>query len=700
MEDFMLQLINMSVQAAIAVGVVLVVRLLFARLGVSRKYVGLLWLIPYVCMVCPWKLNSPIGIWESNPEGYQVERARQAVVYIQNVVVPLVDSTSPTADADVSSLTDSVSSSIAADGMAQGIEGASRLVSSLGAANIVQGFWTVCGGIWVAGILVILSYSVFSYVRLKKRLLCCVPVEKGIYFADGIDVPFVFGLFRTEIYFPSGMEDKYLQYVTEHERTHIRRRDPIKKFVAFCVTCIHWFNPFAWLAFSFFGRDMEMACDEETIEKIGTHRRRDYANALLALSIGRGILPRAPLAFGEGDTENRIKNILGYKKTVWISATVAVLIVIVLAVCFFTTRSGEGNQDNSSLTPSSALEDRQYAHGGEQNGETEISDSEQNFNAGGQNSSAGFGQGEKIEITPPQLNGETVSGADGPLLDYADERFVVFHDYYGLFVYDMEMQCMTGALDLKAIGCQYTQGDNYCEVSVEEGGSRVYLHPLSEKDMYVFDVQDSVLTKREYSLDGVRIFRTLKQTGDCVNPNMTVLRSYQCATLRNDNAEDNHYLYLYLESGSGMAIDLCYVISTTSEERERRYFFADYDMSVNNGSNKDMNNSTNNITTENIDTGASTDIREDIIDVNEISALGGVIEFAGEMTYSEFKELNWTSDVDNSLAEDERLYVVKIYYPDGFMHNKAGMIENCEAIGLYRADGGEYLGGSFVGRIQ
>ena len=88
-------------------------------------------------------------------------------------------------------------------------------------------------------------------------------------------------------------------------------------------------------------------------------------------------------------------------------------------------------------------------------------------------------------------------------------------------------------------------------------------------------------------------------------------------------------------------------------------------------------------------------VRQDIINVNEINEQGGIIEFAGDMTYKEFIDLNWVSDIDNSLNEDTGVYVVKIFYPNGFEHHKAGKIEHCEAIGIYRTDDGEYLGGSF-----
>lgn len=92
-------------------------------------------------------------------------------------------------------------------------------------------------------------------------------------------------------------------------------------------------------------------------------------------------------------------------------------------------------------------------------------------------------------------------------------------------------------------------------------------------------------------------------------------------------------------------------------------------------------------------------VREDIINVNEINEQGGIIEFAGDMTYKEFIDLDWVSDIDNSLDEDTSVYIVKIYYLNGFEHHKVGKIENCEAIGVYRTDDGEYLGGSFRERV-
>lgn len=113
---------------------------------------------------------------------------------------------------------------------------------------------------------------------------------------------------------------------------------------------------------------------------------------------------------------------------------------------------------------------------------------------------------EEIDVTIPTIDLDMNLGADGPMLDYADGNIIIFHDYFGLFVYDLNIQKFVRAVDLEAIGCNYTQGDNYCEVSVSADGTSVYLHPISEKDMYVFQVPTGKLYKTTYDLTGITLF--------------------------------------------------------------------------------------------------------------------------------------------------------------------------------------------------
>ena len=87
---------------------------------------------------------------------------------------------------------------------------------------------------------------------------------------------------------------------------------------------------------------MEMACDEETLQKLGMEEKKSYANTLLTLSAQNGLKKRrifvAPLSFDEGNTKGRIKNIMKYRKTASVLSMLAVIMVIAFAVVCLTQK--------------------------------------------------------------------------------------------------------------------------------------------------------------------------------------------------------------------------------------------------------------------------------------------------------------------------------------------------------------------------
>ncbi len=100
--------------------------------------------------------------------------------------------------------------------------------------------------------------------------------------------------------------------------------------------------------------------------------------------------------------------------------------------------------------------------------------------------------------TEPNLVAGQNIGADMADLDYASGDTVIFHGYFGLFVYDLKSQKIIRSLDLVPIGCNYTQGDDFCEVTVSADGSTVQLHPVSSKRMYVYTVSANTLAETAY----------------------------------------------------------------------------------------------------------------------------------------------------------------------------------------------------------
>ena len=187
---------------------------------------------------------------------------------------------------------------------------------------------------WLTGMALLLLYSVVSLLRLRRRLVGAVRLEDNIYLADYIPSPFVMGLFRPKIYLPSTLTETERGYILRHEQYHLRRRDHVVKLLSFLALCVHWFNPLVWAAFILAGKDMEMSCDEAVVRELGEDIRADYSASLLSLATGRRIVAGMPLAFGEGDTGGRIRNLLNWKRPQpWIIAVCAVVCVGLIALC-------------------------------------------------------------------------------------------------------------------------------------------------------------------------------------------------------------------------------------------------------------------------------------------------------------------------------------------------------------------------------
>lgn len=523
MEQFLIRLANMSVQAGIVVCVVLVARVLLTAIKAPKRYSYLLWFIPFLRMAVPVRLESVFSLLprKSAPFGASVIRETvSAVPDAANSTVSDVGAVISAAGADSASHAKAAAISAAAAGMTAGNAGSGISLTFL-----------LCA-VWIAGIAALLLYGVFSCWKLKKKLSCSVHTNDNVYFADHIDAPFVLGFVRPRIYLPSDLDENEMFYVLKHERAHIRRWDPLIKIAAFLIVCIHWFNPLAWAAFYYFGKDMEMSCDETVLRELGEASRGAYAQVLLDLSTGKQRLnggqckfPAVPLAFGEGNTKDRIVNIMKYKKPLFFTACIAVVLIVILAVGFLTDPKSDSGLADVGKDETESTEEVEPVYGA-------------------------------VPVKEPLIEDIGLTSGD-VILDYADTSTVIFHGPFGLFVYSIEEGRMLRSLDLRSIGCEKTEGTNACEVSVSTDGSTVYL--LKQNfSTYVYSVEEHTLELTSYTYDdlynqGVDLFEGLLKTRLCVQPDHTVLQSADCVRVE-DRGE---IYYIYMQSGSGMLADLC-----------------------------------------------------------------------------------------------------------------------------------------------
>lgn len=334
LDELFLQILDMSKVASVVIVAVMLARLLLKKAPKWISYA--LWAVVLMRLVCPISVSSSVSIvpeMGSVSEGYTLadepisvfgagEAAYRAVGDALNggLGTQYIRTTEKTED------------------------GMTRYVTT-----DWWSVWLLVGQyVWVAGVIAMALYSAISYAKLRRGLRVCAPLRENIFIADDIRSPFVIGLVKAKIYLPCGLGEQEQEYIILHEQHHIRRFDHIMKALAFFVLTLHWFNPLVWAAFVLACRDMEMSCDEAVIGKLGAEIRADYSASLLTLATGRRIIAGVPLAFGEGDTRGRIKNLANWKKPALWGVVAALVACAVLAVCLLTD-SPEDDVGNETM---------------------------------------------------------------------------------------------------------------------------------------------------------------------------------------------------------------------------------------------------------------------------------------------------------------------------------------------------------------
>jgi len=213
------------------------------------------------------------------------------------------------------------------------------VIGHVSESNLIITAIEAAGYVWLFGFIILLAYAVTGYVSLMLRVRFATLIRDNIYETDRIKTPFVFGLIRPKIYFPTTIDPSRHDYILKHEQIHIKRRDYLIKPFAYIVFALHWFNPLMWIAYFLMSKDMEMSCDEAVLRKTNKDIRKDYSMSLLDLSMKRASL-LSPIAFasGESSVKERIVNVLRFKRSANWVAVISVIIVGVFLVGFSSDR--------------------------------------------------------------------------------------------------------------------------------------------------------------------------------------------------------------------------------------------------------------------------------------------------------------------------------------------------------------------------
>ena len=327
MSEIFLHVFNMSISASYIVLAILLLRLFMKK---APKWISVaLWGVVGLRLICPFSIESILSLIPS-------AETVSPDIMTGNLSEPFyVDSYIDTGFSGVNNT------------IAPIISGSSVTVAPEKEVNLLKLLIPIFAILWLVGILAMVIYTLVSYLKLKKSIGAAVLYKENIYQSENVASPFILGIIKPRIYLPFSISEQSAEHVIAHEKAHLRRKDHLWKPLGFLLLAVYWFNPFMWLGYILLCRDIELACDEKVIKALDCDARADYSEALLRCGVKRKSIAACPLAFGEVGVKARIKSVLNYKKPAFWIIIVALVLCVVIAICFLTNPVSAGVKDIS-----------------------------------------------------------------------------------------------------------------------------------------------------------------------------------------------------------------------------------------------------------------------------------------------------------------------------------------------------------------
>ena len=344
-----MSLIQMSTSGAVMILAVLLIR--FAAVNrLPKKLFILLWEAALLRLLLPFSIPSVFSIYTA------VRRVMTRSVIGWNGAVQSAQGTGiPQGAGTALPMPENMASTLLE------IE----LTESAGTLSI----WTI---LWLTGVCICAVFFVTAYLRCRREFEMSLPVHHDfsarwlrehplrrrvqLRQSDRIKTPLTYGVLKPVILLPKETDwndSRQLSYVLLHEQIHIRRLDSLRKLVMTAALCIHWFNPFVWLMYILFNRDMELVCDEAVVHACGRRSRSAYARTLISMEERKS--PALPLcnSFSRSAVKERVTAVMKTKKmTLWLG--IVCVVILAAVVVFLATSADSGRpQETEQMEPES-----------------------------------------------------------------------------------------------------------------------------------------------------------------------------------------------------------------------------------------------------------------------------------------------------------------------------------------------------------
>jgi len=165
LENIFLKIFNMSLTAVWIILAVMALRLIFKK--APKTLVCALWLLAAVRLVLPFSFESTLSLV---PSGEVIQKSSAADSFIPGASV----------STGFRTLNNVLSS-------------AEPIITETKQPVDVMRILSV---VWAVGVFAVLIYSAVSFFVLKRKVAASIIYKENIYFCDGIESPFILGVFR------------------------------------------------------------------------------------------------------------------------------------------------------------------------------------------------------------------------------------------------------------------------------------------------------------------------------------------------------------------------------------------------------------------------------------------------------------------------------------------------------------------------
>lgn len=308
MKDLFLYILDMSITSTYLILGIIILR--YVLKNIPKKYRLILWGCLGIRLICPFSFKSIFSIVPYNPISTHLDKEVPTFELGNHAIInPIIQNP--------------ISQTI----------------------NPIEIILSIICILWIVGLFCLMSYTMFEYFNIKRRINESILLTDNIYLSDRITTPFIFGIFKPRIYIPSILDEKEIHYVVAHESIHLKYHHHQIKIFSYLLLILHWFNPIMWFAYSMLCKDLELICDELTIKHFDLNERKEYLTTLVHCSSTKEKI-LSPMAFAEIGVKERIQTIVRNKKPTRILFALSLVLFIIFSLCLMTNPKFNKNIDD------------------------------------------------------------------------------------------------------------------------------------------------------------------------------------------------------------------------------------------------------------------------------------------------------------------------------------------------------------------